>query len=92
MRAARRAGTVVQVGTLANTEISRQPGTDAEQGTEACWARSASPREIDDAIAMLAASDRLDAVISHVIPAADAVDAFTVARDASASAKVYSTP
>jgi L-idonate 5-dehydrogenase len=44
--------------------------------------------EIDNAIAMLAATDRLDAVISHVIPATDAVDAFTVARDASASAKV----
>jgi L-idonate 5-dehydrogenase len=44
--------------------------------------------EIDDAIAMLAESDALDAVISHVIPAASAVDAFAVARDSSASAKV----
>ena len=44
--------------------------------------------EIDNAIAMLAATDSLDAVISHVVAAADAVDAFAVARDASASAKV----
>jgi L-idonate 5-dehydrogenase len=44
--------------------------------------------EIDDAIAMLADSDDLDSVISHVVPAADAVNAFTLARDASASAKV----
>jgi L-idonate 5-dehydrogenase len=44
--------------------------------------------EIDDAVAMLAESDALDSVISHTIDAADAVDAFRVARDSSASAKV----
>jgi len=37
---------------------------------------------------MLAESDVLESVISHTIDAADAVEAFGVARDSSASAKV----
>jgi L-idonate 5-dehydrogenase len=87
VRAARRAGTVVQVGTLPNTEIAVNlaPMLSKELSLLGAF-RFAT--EIDDAIAMLATSDRLDAVISHIVPAVDAVDAFTLARDASASAKV----
>ncbi|MGL4256498.1 MAG: L-idonate 5-dehydrogenase, partial [Microbacterium sp.] len=44
--------------------------------------------EIDDAIALLARSDALDEVLSHTVDASDAVEAFTLARDSSASAKV----
>jgi L-idonate 5-dehydrogenase len=87
VRAARRAGTVVQVGTLPNTEIAVNlaPMLSKELSLLGAF-RFAT--EIDDAIAMLATSDRLDEVISHIVPAVDAVDAFTLARDASASAKV----
>jgi L-idonate 5-dehydrogenase len=87
VRGARRAGTVVQVGTLPNTEIAVNlaPMLSKELSLLGAF-RFAT--EIDDAIAMLATSDRLDAVISHIVPAVDAVDAFTLARDASASAKV----
>ena len=87
VRAARRAGTVVQVGTLPNTEIGVNLAPMLAKELSLLGAFRFST-EIDNAIAMLAATDRLDAVISHVMPAADAVDAFTVARDASASAKV----
>jgi L-idonate 5-dehydrogenase len=44
--------------------------------------------EIDDAVALLAESDALDAVVSHVVDASRAVEAFALARDSSASAKV----
>jgi len=87
VRAARRAGTVVQVGMLPNAEIgvNLSPMLAKELNLIGAFRFST---EIDDAIAMLAASGELDSVISHVVPAADAVDAFTLARDASASAKV----
>jgi L-idonate 5-dehydrogenase len=87
IRAARRAGTVVQVGTLPNTEIAVNLAPMLGKELHLLGAFRFST-EIDDAIAMLATSDRLESVISHVIPAAEAVDAFTLARDASASAKV----
>ncbi|MDD7961424.1 L-idonate 5-dehydrogenase [Microbacterium thalli] len=87
VRAARRAGTVVQVGMLANAEIgvNLAPMLAKELTLRGAFRFST---EIDDAIEMLAASDALDSVITHVIPASDAVDALTVARDSSASAKV----
>lgn len=87
VRAARRAGTVVQVGTLPNTEISVNlaPMLGKELSVLGAF-RFAD--EIDDAVAILAADDHLDTVISHAVPASSAVDAFTLARDASASAKV----
>jgi L-idonate 5-dehydrogenase len=87
VRAARRAGTVVQVGTLPNTEIGVNLAPMLAKELSLIGAFRFST-EIDDAIEMLAASDELDSVISHVVPAADAVDAFALARDASASAKV----
>lgn len=87
VRAARRAGTVVQVGMLPNAEIgvNLAPMLAKELTVRGAFRFS---NEIDDAIALLAASDALDSVISHVIPASDAVHALTLARDSSASAKV----
>lgn len=87
VRAVRRAGTVVQVGTLPNAEIGVNLAPMlAKEVTLVGAFRFAT--EIDDAISLLATTDRLDEVISHVVPAAEAVDAFVTARDASASAKV----
>ncbi|MFK4788660.1 L-idonate 5-dehydrogenase [Microbacterium sp. ZW T5_56] len=87
VRAARRAGTVVQVGMLRNADIpvNLAPLLAKELTIRGAFRFST---EIDDAVALLAASDELDPVISHVIPAADAVAAFELARDSSASAKV----
>lgn len=87
VRAARRTGTVVQVGMLPNTDIAVNlaPLLSKELTIRGAFRFST---EIDDAIELLSASDALDAVISHVFPAADAVHAFEVARDSSASAKV----
>jgi len=87
VRAVARAGTVVQVGMLPNAEIAVNlaPLLAKEATVRGAFRFS---DEIDDAIALLAESDALDDVISHVIPAADAVSAFEIARDSSASAKV----
>lgn len=44
--------------------------------------------EIDEAVELLASSSDVDAVISHVVPADSAVEAFAVAKDSNASGKV----
>lgn len=44
--------------------------------------------EIDEAVRLLASSPEADAVISHVVPADEAADAFAVAKDSEASGKV----
>ncbi|WP_230115350.1 zinc-binding dehydrogenase, partial [Microbacterium oxydans] len=87
VRAARRAGTIVQVGMLPNAEIgvNLAPMLAKELTIRGAFRFST---EIDDAVSMLAESDALDSVVSHVIPASDAVQAFALARDSSASAKV----
>lgn len=87
IRAARRAGTVVQVGMLPDAEIgvNLAPMLAKELTLRGAFRFST---EIDDAIDLLASTDALDAVVSHVIPATDAVAAFATARDSSASAKV----
>ncbi|WP_295841765.1 L-idonate 5-dehydrogenase [uncultured Microbacterium sp.] len=87
VRAVRRAGTVVQVGMLPDAElgVNLAPMLAKELTLRGAFRFST---EIDDAIAMLASTDALDTVVSHVVPAADAVSAFAVARDSSASAKV----
>lgn len=87
VRAARRAGTIVQVGMLPNAEIgvNLAPMLAKELTIRGAFRFSS---EIDDAVALLAESDALDSVISHVVPASDAVQAFELARDSSASAKV----
>ncbi|KJQ52489.1 L-idonate 5-dehydrogenase [Microbacterium sp. SA39] len=87
VRAARRAGTIVQVGMLPNAEIgvNLAPMLAKELTLRGAFRFST---EIDDAVRMLAESDALDSVVSHVVPASDAVQAFELARDSSASAKV----
>ncbi|WP_336630616.1 MULTISPECIES: zinc-binding dehydrogenase [unclassified Microbacterium] len=87
VRSVARGGEVVQVGMLANRE---SPVNLAPLPTKEITIRGAFrfSDEIDDAIAMLAASDDLDAVISHEVAASDAAAAFALARDSSASAKV----
>ena len=87
VRAARRVGTIVQVGMLPNADIgvNLAPMLAKELTIRGAFRFST---EIDDAVALLAESDALDSVISHVLPASDAVQAFELARDSSASAKV----
>jgi L-idonate 5-dehydrogenase len=87
VRAAKRAGTIVQVGMLpdAASAINLAPMLAKELTIRGAFRFST---EIDDAIAFLAESDLLDSVVTHVLPAAEAVDAFAVARDSSRSAKV----
>jgi L-idonate 5-dehydrogenase len=87
VRAARRAGTIVQVGMLPNADIgvNLAPMLAKELTIRGAFRFST---EIDDAVRMLAESDALDSVVSHVVPASDAVQAFELARDSSASAKV----
>lgn len=87
VRAARRTGTIVQVGMLPNADIgvNLAPMLAKELTIRGAFRFST---EIDDAVRMLAESDALDAVVSHVLPASDAVQAFELARDSSASAKV----
>ena len=87
VRAARRTGTVVQVGMLPNADagVNLAPMLAKELTIRGAFRFST---EIDDAVRMLAESDALDPVVSHVIPASDAVHAFEVARDSAASAKV----
>ena len=87
VRAARRVGTVVQVGMLANAEIGVNLAPMLAKELPLRGGFRFAP-EIADAVAMLAESDALDSVISHVLPASDAVQAFELARDSSASAKV----
>ena len=85
--AVRRAGTIVQVGMLPDAEISvNLAPLLAKEVTVRGAFRFA--HEIDEAIALLAESDLLDSVISHVLPADEAVTAFGIARDSAASAKV----
>lgn len=87
VRAGRRAGTIVQVGMLPNADIgvNLAPMLAKELTIRGAFRFST---EIDDAVTLLAESDALDSVISHVLPASDAVQAFELARDSSASAKV----
>lgn len=87
VRAVARAGVVVQVGILPNTEIpvNLAPLLAKEARLLGSWRFHT---EIDDAVALLAAEPALDAVVTQVIDAAEAEQAFATARDATASAKV----
>ncbi|MFD2397834.1 hypothetical protein ACFSVJ_15245 [Prauserella oleivorans] len=44
--------------------------------------------EIDEAVDMLAANPSISQVVTHVLPAAEAVEAFAIAKDSAASGKV----
>lgn len=87
VRAARLAGSVVQVGMLPNAEIgvNLAPVLGKELTLRGAFRFST---EIDAAVALLAETDVFDGVVSHVVDASRAVEAFALARDSSASAKV----
>lgn len=93
VRAARRRGTVVQLGMLANEErpVNLAPML-AKELTMVGTFRFAG--EIDDAIAMLADHPDLEAVITHEFGIDDVDElreAFATARDGNASGKVLLT-
>lgn len=85
--AVRRAGRLVQVGMVPNAD--RPLNLSPLISKEVRWFGSFRFRdEIDQAISLLAANPQFDSVITQVIPAAQAKDAFEVARDSQASGKV----
>jgi len=90
LRAVVRAGEIVQVGMLPDREsaVNLAPLLAKEVTIRGAFRFS---HEIDEAIAVLAASDDLDAVITHEVRASTPVAAFELARDSSASAKVLLT-
>ncbi|HIY23338.1 MAG TPA: L-idonate 5-dehydrogenase [Candidatus Brachybacterium merdigallinarum] len=87
VQAVRPAGIIVQVAILPNTEI---PVNLASLVAKEVQLRGTQrfDTEIDEAIELLAEDPRFDAVVTQIVPAAEAVDAFVTARDASRSAKV----
>lgn len=87
VRSARPAGIIVQVAILPDREI---PVNLAALVAKEIQLRGTQrfDGEIDEAIEMLAGEDRYDAVITQTLPAAEAEQAFEIAKDASLSAKV----
>ncbi|SFS90848.1 L-idonate 5-dehydrogenase [Saccharopolyspora flava] len=84
---ASRAGVVVQVGMLADAAIgvNLAPLVSKEVQLRGTF-RFAT--EIDEAVEMLAAHPSIAGVVTHVLPATEAVAAFTTAKDSAASGKV----
>jgi len=87
IRAVRRAGVIAQIGMMG---AGPQPLELAlliskEIQLRGCFRFN---DEVDDAIALLASDPRFDQVITHEMKADDAVEAFTIAKDAQASGKV----
>ncbi|WP_342594311.1 L-idonate 5-dehydrogenase [Salinicola lusitanus] len=87
IRAVRRAGVIAQIGMMG---AGPQPLELAlliskEIQLRGCFRFN---DEVDDAIALLASDARFDQVITHEMQADDAVEAFTIAKDAQASGKV----
>lgn len=87
LSAVRRAGTVVQVGMLPNETVgvNLAPFVSKEVTYVGTFRFN---DEIDDAVALLAAHPAIASIITHVIPADDAVAAFETARDSRISGKV----
>lgn len=87
VRAVRPAGIIVQVAILPDAEI---PVNLAALVAKEVQLRGTQRfhTEIDEAIEVLVADARFDAVITQTVPAADAEEAFATAKDASRSAKV----
>lgn len=80
-------GVLVQVGILPAAPL----GVDlsALVSRELTWVGTFRfADEIDEAVTLLAAHDEVDGVVTHVVPADRAADAFAVARDAQSSGKV----
>lgn len=85
--AARRRGTVVQVGMVPNEPrpINLAPLISKEVALLGVFRFK---DEIDEAIALLDAEPSIEAVITHVVPLPDVERAFDVAKDSAASGKV----
>ena len=85
--AVRRAGTVVQIGMVPDVPqgINLAPYISKEVNWHGCFRFK---DEIDDAITLLADNPSFDAVVTHVIPAGRAEEAFAVAKDSQVSGKV----
>ena len=83
----RRAGVIAQIGMM---PAAPQPIALAsrfiakEVQLRGCFRFN---NEIDEAIALLAANSNFASRISHVLPAADAQQAFAIAKDAEVSAR-----
>jgi L-idonate 5-dehydrogenase len=87
IEAVRRAGVVAQVGmTGGGAQPIELAGLVAKEA-RLVWAFRFND-EIDGALDLLAATPSIGSVITHVIPAAEAVTAFSVAKDSQASGKV----
>lgn len=84
---ASRGGVVVQVGMLADSAIgvNLAPLVSKELHLRGTFRFST---EIDDAVELLAAHPTIAGVVTHVLPASDAVAAFATAQDSAASGKV----
>lgn len=87
LAAARRSGTVCQVGTLPNRPIEVDL-SELELKEIRYVGTFRYNDEIDDAIQMLTKNPQIARVITHVIDADSVVDAFAIARDAAKSGKV----
>ena len=87
VQAVRPAGIIVQVAILPNQEI---PVNLAALVAKEVQLRGTQrfDTEIDEAIELLAQDARFDAVVTQVVPVAEAETAFATAKDASRSAKV----
>ncbi|HCR96161.1 MULTISPECIES: L-idonate 5-dehydrogenase [Halomonas] len=85
--AVRRAGVIAQIGMMpaAPQPIALASLIAKEVQLRGCFRFN---NEIDEAIALLAANSNFDHVITHVLPAADAQQAFAIAKDAEVSGKV----
>ncbi|UYG00888.1 L-idonate 5-dehydrogenase [Halomonas sp. GD1P12] len=87
IKAVRRAGIIAQIGMMPATAqpIALAPLISKEVQLRGCFRFS---HEIDEAIDLLAKDARFDDVITHVLPASDAQNAFAIAKDSERSGKV----
>ncbi len=87
LAAVRRRGTVVQVGMVPNEPkpLNIAPLISKEVALLGVFRFH---DEIDDAVRLLAQHPQIEAVITHVLPVDDAVRAFEIAKDSTASGKV----
>lgn len=87
LRSVRRAGTVAQVGMLPDrpVEVNLAPFVSKEVTFTGCFRFD---DEIDEAVRLLAANPAIRSIITHVVPADRAQEAFDLARDSQRSGKV----
>jgi L-idonate 5-dehydrogenase len=87
LAAARRAGIVVQVGTVPDESrpVNLAPLISRELQLRGAFRFG---DEIDEAVTLLTERPGIESVITHVVPAERAVEAFAAAKDSEASGKV----